>query len=39
MFWLFQHLRTEHAAKRAVAMNQNMAETIGLAESDFRMQI
>lgn len=39
MFWLFQHLRTESAAKTAVAMSNNMAEVIGLTGSYFRIQI
>ena len=39
LFWLFQHLRTEAAAKRAIEMVDSMREATGLTGSTFRLVI
>lgn len=39
VFWLFQYLRTEEASRRAVAMNDEMLQTAGAPNSDFRLEI
>jgi hypothetical protein len=38
-FWLFQHLRTEAAAKRAVQMSEQTREIVGTEEVNFRLGI
>lgn len=38
-FWLFQHLRTEAAAKRAVQMSEETREIVGTEEVNFRLGI
>jgi hypothetical protein len=38
-FWLFQHLRTEAAAKRAVQMSVQTREIVGIEEGDFSIGI
>ncbi|MBI5100793.1 MAG: DUF4238 domain-containing protein [Nitrospirae bacterium] len=39
LFWVFQHLRTESAARRSVEMVTSMREVIGLTDSSFRLAI
>ena len=39
LFWLFQHLRTEAASRRAVEMTESMTSTVGLDASKFRLNI
>lgn len=38
-FWLFQHLRTEAAAKRAVQMSEQTSEIVAAEELNFRLGI
>lgn len=38
-FWLFQHLRTEEASRRAIVMNEGMWQATGISGTTFRMEI
>lgn len=38
-FWLLQYVRTEAASRRAVEMNEEMGEVIGLEADEFRLSI
>ena len=38
-FWLFQHLRTEAAAKRAVEMSSSFGSAAGVEKPDFKLEI
>jgi hypothetical protein len=39
LFWLFQHLRTEAASRRAIEMNEGLRKTAGVKDDSFRLEI